>query len=93
MKELKSQYYLLLALTLIGGCASPHIIDKSDVVQGESHSLVGADEKILKQQVSGQYKSEPSHTSLIWRVGHLGLSNYTARSVSYTHLDVYKRQS
>ncbi len=79
MKELKSQYYLLLAFTLIGGCASPHIIDKSDVAQGESHSLVGADEKILKQQVSGQYKSEPSHTSLLWRVGHLGLSNYTAR--------------
>jgi len=28
---------------------------------------------------AGEYKADPSHTSLIFRVNHLGLSNYTAR--------------
>jgi polyisoprenoid-binding protein YceI len=28
---------------------------------------------------SGQYVSDPAHSSVIWKVKHLGLSNYTAR--------------
>lgn len=28
---------------------------------------------------SGTYANDPTHTSLIWRVNHLGLSNYAAR--------------
>ncbi len=28
---------------------------------------------------SGRYEADPSHTSVTWRVKHLGLSNYTAR--------------
>jgi len=34
---------------------------------------------------SGLYKSDPAHTSLIWKVDHLGLSNYTAR---FTDVDI-----
>ncbi len=33
---------------------------------------------------SGTYKLDPAHASLVWRVSHLGLSNYTAR---FTRLD------
>ena len=29
--------------------------------------------------VAGKYVNDPSHTSVTWRVMHLGLSNYTAR--------------
>lgn len=28
---------------------------------------------------SGAYVSDPAHTSIVWRIGHMGLSNYTAR--------------
>ena len=28
---------------------------------------------------SGRYASDPTHTSVTWRIKHLGLSNYTAR--------------
>lgn len=28
---------------------------------------------------SGAYVSDPAHTSLTWKIGHFGLSNYTAR--------------
>lgn len=28
---------------------------------------------------SGVYASDPAHTSLTWKIGHMGLSNYTAR--------------
>ena len=34
---------------------------------------------------SGSYNLEPTHASLVWRVNHLGLSNYTAR---FTGFDV-----
>lgn len=33
---------------------------------------------------SGAYIAEPSHTSLTWKVSHLGLSNYTARFTKIT---------
>ncbi|MBI1339197.1 polyisoprenoid-binding protein [bacterium] len=32
---------------------------------------------------SGQYELEKSHASLVWRVKHMGLSNYTARFVDF----------
>lgn len=28
---------------------------------------------------TGEYRNDPGHTSLHWRINHLGLSNYTAR--------------
>lgn len=28
---------------------------------------------------SGAYANDPAHTSLTWKIGHMGLSNYTAR--------------
>ena len=34
---------------------------------------------------SGAYKMDPTHASLIWRVNHFGLSNYTAR---FTDFDI-----
>lgn len=79
MKKTKINYNFLLAFAFLGACASPHRVEPNITPMSETHSLVGADEKILKAQPTGHYKSEASHTSLIWRVGHLGLSNYTAR--------------
>ncbi len=29
--------------------------------------------------LAGNYQLDPSHTSIVWRVSHVGLSNYTAR--------------
>jgi polyisoprenoid-binding protein YceI len=34
---------------------------------------------------SGTYKMDPTHASLVWKVNHFGLSNYTAR---FTKFDV-----
>lgn len=31
------------------------------------------------QALSGRYLNDPAHTRFIWRIQHLGLSNYTAR--------------
>ncbi|MBY0407178.1 MAG: YceI family protein [Rickettsiales bacterium] len=33
----------------------------------------------LSEMPSGTYSIDPAHTSVTWRVSHLGLSNYTAR--------------
>ncbi len=76
---LKAQNITPLAFLFIASCASPFVAEKGQINTNEYHSLVGAYEKILKEQPSGKYKSEESHTSLIWKVGHLGLSNYTAK--------------
>lgn len=32
---------------------------------------------------SGAYKLDPTHASITWKVGHLGLSNYTARFATF----------
>lgn len=32
---------------------------------------------------AGSYKLEPSHASLIWSIGHMGMSDYTARFASF----------
>jgi len=42
-----------------------------------------ADNHALKDIPSGTYTMDKSHASLIWRVNHLGLSNYTARFKSF----------
>jgi polyisoprenoid-binding protein YceI len=39
---------------------------------------------VLKDMPSGEYKIDPTHVSLIWKVNHLGLSHYTAR---FTKID------
>ena len=31
---------------------------------------------------SGRYEVDPAHVSVTWKIGHLGLSNYTARFVN-----------
>ncbi len=32
-----------------------------------------------EDKMSGTYANDPTHTSVTWKIGHLGLSNYTAR--------------
>ena len=47
--------------------------------------LIKADETPLNGMPSGLYKLDDTHASLIWKVSHLGLSDYTAR---FTKFDV-----
>ncbi|MEL7488443.1 MAG: YceI family protein [Pseudomonadota bacterium] len=42
-------------------------------------ALVAADAKVAVAAPSGSYANDPTHTSLHWKIGHIGLSNYTAR--------------
>lgn len=37
----------------------------------------------LSELPSGAYASDPTHSSLVWKVSHMGLSNYTARFAAY----------
>ncbi|WP_240007008.1 YceI family protein [Pseudaquidulcibacter saccharophilus] len=69
-----------LAISTLGGCV---ITDNSQVVS----SVVSAPTEIspiastaanLKEQPSGTYEIEPTHSKVFWRVTHMGFSNYTA---------------
>lgn len=42
-------------------------------------SCVSAAQPVLANAGSGAYELEKPHSSLVWRVRHMGLSNYTAR--------------
>lgn len=70
----------LIAPLALSAC----IIDNSETVkqtivsQSPAKSLVTGSAETLKEQPSGAYVSEPTHTSLTWRIGHMGLSQYTA---------------
>lgn len=62
------------------GCASttPTGTDRVAVNTVQNAAAVSA-AAIIGAQPSGIYAVEPTHTSLVWRVPHFGLSNYTAR--------------
>lgn len=47
-------------------------------------SAVWAAEPTNEPATSGDYVSDPAHSSVIWKVNHLGLSNYTARFTRMT---------
>jgi polyisoprenoid-binding protein YceI len=47
--------------------------------QAQSASAPAPSPAIAKDIPAGDYKLDPSHASLIFRVDHLGFSNYTAR--------------
>ncbi len=70
-----------LAPLFLTGC----IIDNSETVAqtyvtpNAAKSLVSGSAETLKAQPSGNYVTEPTHTGLTWRIGHMGLSQYTAR--------------
>jgi polyisoprenoid-binding protein YceI len=71
----------LLALSL-GGCVIANDNSKTEIVSPAAVSvktLLSSSAETLKAQPSGNYSSEPTHTSLTWRIGHMGLSQYTAR--------------
>lgn len=71
----------LIAPLALSAC----IIDNSEnvkqtiVAQSPAKTLISGTEDSLKSQQSGNYVTEPTHTSLTWRIGHMGLSQYTAR--------------
>jgi len=63
---------LISASTLaILALASPALAEKAGEASAVSEPSVAAP--------TGQYASDPGHTSLHWKIGHMGLSNYTAR--------------
>ena len=44
-----------------------------------SAPALAEDEKVTVAAPSGTYVNDPGHTSLHWKIGHIGLSTYTAR--------------
>jgi polyisoprenoid-binding protein YceI len=53
--------------------------DKSTEKKKESAAVTGPIKPIATEAPSGTYKLDKSHASLIFRVNHMGFSNYTAR--------------
>jgi polyisoprenoid-binding protein YceI len=47
----------------------------------------------LSAMPSGVYKLDPTHASLIWKVSHLGLSDYTARFTKFDADIMYNNQA
>lgn len=70
-----------LAILQLGGCVVVNASDNSISVadQKTEKTLLKSSAEKLKEQPSGKYFSEPTHTSLTWRIGHMGMSQYTAR--------------
>lgn len=44
-----------------------------------AEAQTGPDQSKPVEAPSGAYANDPAHTSLTWKIGHMGLSNYTAR--------------
>ena len=46
---------------------------------GSANAMIDHGEPVEVSAPTGQYANDPTHTSLTWKIGHLGLSDYTAR--------------
>jgi len=51
------------------------------VLSACNHAVADTAENVAMpvQAPSGSYANDPAHTSVTWKIGHMGLSNYTAR--------------
>lgn len=69
-----------LMVSTLGGCVMNIEDNKTEIVTPAAEkTLLSSSADALKAQPSGNYVSEPTHTSLTWRIGHMGISQYTAR--------------
>lgn len=84
MKKIRNIGATLIAVTLFGltGCASTGPAVSNAATPAAPNAAATSAAAIITSQPSGTYAVEPTHTSLIWRVPHFGLSNYTARLTS-----------
>jgi polyisoprenoid-binding protein YceI len=71
----------LAALLLIGGGALSACATSKDVAPPPAPALAAPTPIVNSpfQAPSGAYEADPAHTSVTWRINHLGLSMYTAR--------------
>ncbi|MBL8265555.1 YceI family protein [Steroidobacter sp.] len=70
----------LLALSLLAAlaaCAPKHEAAKESAAQSAAAPATPAEEPVAVP--AGAYTIDPAHTSILFRVDHLGFSNYTAR--------------
>lgn len=72
--------YVFVALAL-AACASPVASPPPDSPETVRHPAPPPAETVLDpaSHRSGEYQMDPRHTSVTWRVRHMGLSIYTAR--------------
>lgn len=70
----------IVAIAALGGCVSVSNSGNSNILAGTSPiSPISATAADIAAQTSGNYEVEPTHTTVVWRLTHMGLSNYTAR--------------
>lgn len=69
----------LLIAGLFGFTAVSTLASVTSYAQALKLTQITATEASLKAQPKGTYNIEPTHTTVVWRLTHMGLSNYTAR--------------
>lgn len=62
----------LSALALLGACSQPSATSKPTQASASASSVS------IAGIPAGEYRTDPAHTSLIFKVGHLGYSHFTA---------------
>src|SRR4030095_12176974 len=90
-------FVLLLALAALAGCAQkdapPQAATEPQNEPAQAAPAAAAAEaagepsraaSLAPNVPAGEYKMDPAHSTLIFRVNHLGFSKYTAR---FRHLD------
>ena len=71
-----------LGALILTGCISVSNVGNGNVVPLSSDnaiSQISSSAEKLAAQPSGNYTVEPTHTTVVWRLTHMGASNYTAR--------------
>ncbi len=70
---------LVIAITALSLTACSPESDKSAEKKKEAVTAAGPIKPVATEAISGTYKLDKAHASLLFRVSHMGFSNYTAR--------------
>ncbi len=71
-----------LCALVLSGCISVSNVGNGNIVPMSNDnpiSQITSTAEKLAAQPSGTYEVEPTHTTVVWRLTHMGASNYTAR--------------
>ena len=73
------RFVLSLALAALAACAQKDAVPTAAAPAAEPAGEPSRTAALAADVPAGEYKMDPAHSTLIFRVNHLGFSNYTAR--------------
>jgi polyisoprenoid-binding protein YceI len=76
-KPMSRKFLIAVSIAALAACNRPAEMPAEPTAEAAQPSVSPND------ATAGEYKLDPTHASIVWKVPHMGLSNYTARFTKF----------